>query len=213
MRAIDYIIFDINGWSLLEVKKTEKRWMSKSNTDQLSITLFEQRPDFAADLDDILTLHQQTLESVQPFNGEITEIRTDKLDDIPSFRVVIKIPQQQGGYVYIGSYTLPFQQSSYAIKVQCAEVQNIGQREAITLQKLIEHKKIDLDLNSPTFSANSITPEMEALISKTSDSPSLDIQLPTHPLSRARRTLDHIQKTIQLNSMLKKREPFKFEST
>lgn len=211
MRPIDYIIFDITGWNLLEVKKLEKRWMSKSNSDQLSVNLFEERPDFAADLSDIPALKQQTLDSIKQFNGEVAEIRSDTLDEIPAFRVIIKIPQKQGGYTYIGSYTLPFQESSYAIKVQCAEMQNIGQRESTALHQLISSKTLDLDITSSAFSANSITPEMEALISKTSDSTALDVQLPYHPLTRARNTLDHIQQTIELNPILKKRTPFKFE--
>jgi len=211
MRPIDYIIFDISGWNLLEVKKLEKRWMSKTNNDQLSINLFTERPDFNANLSDIEVLRQQTLDSIRQYSGEVAEIRTVELDDIPALCLIIKIPQPQGGYVYIGTYTLAFQQSSYVIKVQCAETQHIGQRETFALQQLITSGQLELDIGSPSFSPDSITPEMEALISQTSDSTRFDSQFPQHPLSRTRLILNHIYKTIQLNVALKKLELFQHE--
>jgi len=211
MRPIDYIIFDISGWDLLEVKKLEKRWMNKATNDLLSINLFEARPDFKADLSELDILHEQTLDSVRQFSGEIAEIRRDVLDEVPGFRVIIKIPQAEGGYTYIGSYTLPFQESSYVMKVQARETKQIGQREAFALQQLIHSGAIDLDLNSPTFSPDSITPEMEALISRTSDSVDLDQQFPQHPLSRTRHALNRIHQTIELNAELKKLEPFQYK--
>ncbi len=212
MRTIDYVTFDITAWDLLEVKKIEKRWKHQKFQDFLSINLFMGRPDFASNLSDIPTLRKQSQQAIAPFAGIIVDIGTELIKEIQVFRQIIKIPLASQGFSYIGSYTIPFQRMSYVIKVQCTELDTIGQREAFALQHLLEAGDIKLDLQDPNFNPSSITPEMEALISTTSDSTQLDMKFSRHPLSRTRHYLQNIQKTIELDTSLQSAKPFKFYS-
>ena len=148
---------------------------------------------------------------------------TVELDGCRAVRTVFKAARDGGGrgITYIGSITLPFRDFSYVIKIQCPEVGITGVREsAIMAERLsrglvqvkqealgkvhlrrswdLEGWLVDLDDQSAPLS----------LRRNVSEDPIYDSRFPDHPLSRARRFLERVQRTIRIGDDIRSAPTF-----
>lgn len=211
MPTIHSVTFATGGWKPFEFWKFQKSWRNEPYKEILSITFFEERPDFVANLTDIDALREQSEESIAAFRGEITEIAHEIIADVPMLRQIIKLPRLDHGhgYIYIGTYTLPFQELSYVIKVECPEIGATGLRESTALSDLVRTGKVDMRDVEGKVRTNDIPPEIRKRVSQATDHPKLDAQFPDHPLTRLRNHLATIRASIELDDSLKSMQPFK----
>ena len=210
MASIHSVTFDINNWQLLEVKQYQKRWSNPQYQEILSLTFFPQPPDFKADLSDIDALRQQSEEAIQPYDGEITEISSEVIENVPMLRQIIKVPLNNdgSGRVYIGTYAIPFQKYSYVIKIQCPEIGVTGLRESMATSELMREGKLELGEPNADGTPSQLPEQIQKLISQTTDDEKFDSLFPNHPLTRLRRHLITFKNSIKLDETLHNAEPF-----
>ena len=118
--------------------------------------------------------------------GNVVETGIEKVADLSVIRIIGKAPQTPTGMTYVGSYTVPFRDFSYVVKIQCEERGVTGIREAVLFDKGLASGELKLD-ESGAVSGN-FAPE-DAIH---------DEAFPGHPLSRCRKGLRTIASSLHL---------------
>ena len=119
--------------------------------------------------------------------AEMVECRVEAVAGARAVMVFMKAPQQPHGRLYQGSYTVPFRDFSFVVKVQCPEHGTTGVREAILFDLRMqagEQPRLD---GGPPFAGWD------------PDAAEHDARFPTHPLSRARRLLEHVRRRTTID--------------
>ena len=104
---------------------------------------------------------------------------------VPAVRFLFKIPKQPSGMVYVGSFTLPFRDFSFVIKVQAEEHGVTGVREAMLVERLLASGAAT---PATIFDSPAWNPDAEAF----------DAEFPDHPVSRVRRVLDRVAHSLTI---------------
>src|SRR5262249_19785129 len=132
---------------------------------------------------------------IQSAGAEMLECLLEPVAGCSTIRLLMKAPQSPGGFFYQGVLTLPFRDFSYVVKIQRREHGTTGTREAILLDKRLAkgEKPSPAGLPFPDWNP---------------DSAEHDAQFPDHPVSRARRLLQHVAKTATLDGAIAKMPPF-----
>lgn len=211
MATIHSITFSTANWKPFEFWKFQMTWHNEKYKEILSITKFDDPPDFVADLSDVEKIRQQTQEAINAFQGEISEIQQEMIDHVPMLRQIIKLPNLDHGHghIYIGTFTIPFQDFSYVIKVECPEIRTTGLRESAALDDLFNRDQIKLSDIEGKIRTNEIPTEIRQLVSRTTDDPKFDSQFPSHPLTRLRKHMITTRNSMELDGSLKQAKPFK----
>lgn len=137
--------------------------------------------------------------SISEANGGIVEVSLLEVNNIPSVKTIFKIPQPESGMTYIASVTIPFENCSFVIKIQAAEVGTTGIRDALVLNKMLMNGEVTVgedhlenwfeDPYNPNFKKGT-------LMNK-SEQEKYDSEFPDHPLSVARKAVtDVIRQTV-----------------
>ena len=124
------------------------------------------------------------------------EAGIESVAEIPAVRAIGKMAQETTGMAYVGSYTFPFRDFSYVIKIQCEEQGMTGIRETILFDKLISKGEITLD-DSGNIVGEFLT-----------DNAIYDDEFPDHPLSRCRRGLHLIKSSITVTEQVRQHPLF-----
>lgn len=123
---------------------------------------------------------------------QMVECRLLTLDGVRSVWLVGKERSKEtGGATYLGSYTIPFRDFSFVIKVQCAESGVTGLREAVLVDEGLLKKTGKMD-------GNRFVPEGWSF-----DDEQFDNRFPLHPLTRVRQELRLIADSIRIEPRLK----------
>ena len=123
--------------------------------------------------------------------GEVVETGIEKVADLPVVQIIGKVPQAPTGMTYVGSYTIPFRDFSYVVKVQCEERGTTGIREAILFEKGRASGELELD------DSGTLTGDWDP------DNAVYDADFPDHPLSRCRRGLQMIASSMSLSDEIR----------
>ncbi len=120
--------------------------------------------------------------------------------DLSVVRTIGKILQTPTGMTYVGSYTIPFRDSSYVIKIQCEERGTTGIREAILVDRGL--KSGDITIGDSGNIVGDFAPDDEVY----------DKDFPDHPLSRCRRGLCMISSSLSVAEDVKRLPRFDLPS-
>lgn len=213
MASINSIRFSTEGWQLREESSGQRVWLNPDLREVLSLHYFAVHPDLVANLSDLEILRQHAIESIEPRNGELVEIATEKLGNVEALYQIMKYPiyEDGRGRVYLAAFTLPFQMFSFVIKVQCQELGTTGVREAFILSRLMNEGEIDVSKLKPDEEGK-LPEDMRLLISKITDEVAYDMQFPNHPLSRVRSHIRQIRATIQIDEDVQNARAFNIQS-
>ena len=96
-----------------------------------------------------------------------------------------------------------FQNFSYVLKIESPELGITGIRDACVFSK-------DGQLLAGWLDDPYDPTERGPMTRNISERPEYDSRFPDHPLSRARRVLDHLQRTITIDSFVKRQPKFSF---
>ena len=118
--------------------------------------------------------------------GEVVETGIEKVASLSVVRIIGKVPQTPTGNTYVESYTVPFRDFSYVVKIQCEERGITRVRETVLLAKGLASGELEVDDSGTTI--GNWAPE-DAIY---------DDDFPDHPLSRCRRSLQMIASSISL---------------
>ena len=140
--------------------------------DGIGLYYFALPPDLPKDQPTIEAFCAEYRELMQ---GEVVEAGIDTIAGLSVFRIIGKVPQDPTGISYVGSYTVPFRDFSYVVKIQCEERGMTGTREAVLIDKGLASGALELD-DSGALSGD-----------WNPDDAIYDVDFPDHPLSRCRR--------------------------
>lgn len=191
----DSVIFDTSRYEYQGVHDGAKVWHTEDGYG-LGIFHFLCKPDIPNGLSNVSQLQESYAGRL---NGQfkIVECLVQPLDGIPSVRLILRgTDPQTNGSVYVGSFTIPFREFSYVIKMQAAERGTTGMREALLVAQA---------LNNGTGSVQDgkFVPHGWSV-----DDAHFDSLVPKHPLSRLREELRAIAKSLRINENVKKAASF-----
>jgi hypothetical protein len=130
-------------------------------------------------------------------NQRLVECRSQSLDGVSGIWLIICETQSGSPMTYLGSLTLPFEDCSFVLKIQCQEQGITGAREAVVLDAALK-----------TGQAQIIDGKVR-LRGASFESPEFDLLIPTHPLSRVRAELWKIAGSLRIDrKALAKKKPF-----
>jgi hypothetical protein len=113
--------------------------------------------------------------------------------------------------VYLGALTLPFCDFSYVVKAQCAESGTTGMRDAAVFAIMMQKGEISFDQNGTpdNWMRDPYDPAVSLpYMRNPSEDPAYDADFPSHPLSRARVLLQHLERTLQVAPEVKSQAKF-----
>jgi hypothetical protein len=161
--------------------------------DSIRLMRFDLPPDLPAGLDTVEALTGFYREVMAPSGTRLVELAIVKVDGFRAIRLIGKAPTQPSGMHYAGSLTIPFADRSFVVKVDCSEGPLTGVREAVLLDRFLA---AGMDIDDLLAGACNY------------DAPEHDAAFPDHPVSRARRLLAEIERTLRFAPPLRRVAPF-----
>lgn len=210
---VDSIRFDTAGFTFQREGDNTRVWLTPDG-DPVGLFHFAIKPDIPAALDSIDALRAFSRSATAAAGGAIIEVETVSVDRSLALRQIIKVPQQPHGMTYVGSILLPFRDFSFVIKVHGQERGTTGVRDAVVLDESFGDGRVQVDAESKTLRGwmqDPYDPAVHDGFSRNlAESAEYDARFPNHPLSRLRRTLAHLQRTIQVGDDVRRSPPFVF---
>jgi len=186
-------------------------WLTPQG-DNLRLFHFPIPPDIEADLHDVGSVRACYRRVAREDGFGVVEVDTGVVNDCSVVRTIFKVAQGRTGRTYLGALTFPFRDFSYVFKVESQELGMTGLREAVVLAMLIDIGEVSIDTGSNQLTGWRDDPydsnEAGPLTRNVSERPEYDSRFPNHPLSRARRVLDHLQSTVTVDNSIKQRPTF-----
>ena len=182
--------------------------------DDLSINLFDYPPDITAKNDTEFELQNNYRKLAYESGGAIIEVKKVKLGSFDTIKVIMKMPKKPSGMNYIGSYTIPFKNFSYVVKVQCSEQGITGIRDTVVFEMMIRNGTVKINDEKGILEGWMSDPYDDSIhlpfMMNLSESEEFDNMFPKHPLSRVRKYLKHIEETIKIDESLLKEPKFEY---
>ncbi|BCM92176.1 hypothetical protein IAD21_04055 [Abditibacteriota bacterium] len=192
---LDLISLDTNTWQFdgEDVEQMSRQWIT-SDLDIVSLNFFPVTPNLPAtgNKSDFVSFINELLLEV---NGRLVELKIRPFAGIHAVYQIVKfpIPNREHGMVYIGSWTLPYKDMSYVIKTQCEEQGMTGMRESLLFAQdragSAGHRVEDGKLVMPDWNP---------------DAEEFDAEFPSHPISRLRHVMKHLELTTTISENLSK---------
>lgn len=180
--------------------------------DVLGLFYYPIKPDIGAALNDVEGLRKFYRQGAREAGLGIIEIERVIVDSCPVVRTLFKVSQEPAGRTYLGALTIPFQDFSYVLKVECPEQGVTGMRDTIVSMQLMASGTSELDAKTGTMTGWLDDPydsqEAGPMTRNKSERIEYDAQFPDHPLSRARWVLDHLERTVRIADEVKRMPSF-----
>jgi hypothetical protein len=176
--SLDSVQFDTTEYEYRgEPQAGRQRVWFTAEGDGVGVYLFTLPPDLPR-VDSVDGLRSN-------YGTGVVEIGVLRVCGLPTVQLLSKHPQQPSGMAYVGALTIPFEEFSFVIKVQCGERGTTGLREAVFLDRRLAAGE------RPVMKDD----RME-LPGWNPDAAEHDVMFPAHPISRARRVLEHLRRTL-----------------
>lgn len=168
--------------------------------DLLSINFYPAIPDIPVDVSDVQALRSCYRSVSESYELALLEVETAEFSGVPAIRTLLKARLDPTGFGFIGSFTLPFADHSYVIKVQSLEEGITGVREAAVLMMSGFSPEVDEKTGKMIgWEQDPYDPGYQgAFMSNRADHPRYDAQFPDHPLSKARGYLNELAGQLRL---------------
>ena len=209
MTPFELISFDEAGFKMIGDEGNRRYWESAGG-DGISLFYFGIPPDIPVPLSEIDALRGWYRNNIAASGKAMIENEVVTIDGVASIRQIIKIPQQPSGITYLGSFTIPFRDRSFVLKVQCEERGMTGMREAVVMDSLFGDGTVTIDDGKLVgWQADPYDPGVQLpLMRNRAEDPAFDAQFPDHPLSRVRKAFAQIEGSLRLHDLLKAQPSF-----
>lgn len=213
MPTLDSIKFDTADFTFIGDEDNARVWHTRDG-DGIGLYYFPLTPDIEADIQSVAEVRSHYRRLTDGSGSGLVECDTLLVHGCRTVRTIIKVPQQPTGMTYLGSLTFPFREFSFVVKVQCMERGITGLRESTILAELLESGKIIIDDDTQAGPIPGWVPDADdpAFVSgftgNRSEEEKYDQRFPTHPLSKVRLLLNHIQTTVQLTDEIRNAPEF-----
>lgn len=202
------IELDPIGWSPSETTATTRSWSNESG-DLLSLHWFQTPPDIGARLGDLAALRAFFRTMVLKNGGGIVSVDVTEVAGVPAVSAVVKVPQEPRGTTYLASLTLPRRDFSFVIKVQCQESVDVGARESALYGRFLVGPAFDPARPLVGWEADPYEPtRRDRVMRNGSEAEEFDAQFPSHPLSRARRALASLTRSLRVRDEIARSPAF-----
>lgn len=206
MDPLDQLGFDHSTFSRLADTDGARHWSTAAG-DPLAVHHCPSRPtlDGAPASIDRLRAHYRGL--AEPKAG-LVEVETPIVDrNVIAIRTILKAAQVPTGRMYVATLTLPFRDFSYVLEVRCEERGWTGIREATILDRLLKTREVSVDDKTGELRGWADDPYdfscRAPMVRNRSERAEYDAEFDDHPLTRARRTLALLERTLQLSSRVR----------
>lgn len=207
LKDISIPTFDL---SLVRNEAGIQQWMDAARSNSLSLHLYSSSADLPSlkDIDGVRDYYrQQLLKS----GGGIVEVELAPIKGLQAIRTIFKFPMEPKGMAYLGSWTIPFADYAFVVKIQSTEVEATGLRDnAVAVQMTMEGKiSVGDDDSTQGWLYDPYGVELpDAILMNLSEQEMFDEAFPDHPLSRVRFILKAIAAEIELGDPIRKLKPF-----
>ncbi len=188
MPSLDLIRFNSDGYTRDEARRPgQVRVWFTPDGDGVGLYMFGVPPDLprVETADELWAFYARRLE---PSGGKLVENALVTVSDCRAIRIIVKTPQEPSGMLYVGSITIPFRDFSFVLKVQCGEHGMTGLREDVLLDRRFRDGQL------PTVQKGRLD-----LAGWDPDNEDHDAEFPQHPVSRVRRALEGICRSLTID--------------
>lgn len=197
------------GWRKAIDNNSLIQWINPEETIAISVNLFDLKPDIPTitDLEKLKLFYRQ---SISKINGGLIEIDIFKIKNNSVAKTIFKIPQEPSGMTYLASLTIQFENCSYVVKVQCAEIGMTGLRDSVIANKLLVSGELKIGENGyenrfsdpydNTFKSGTLMNKSEQSI--------FDKDFPNHPLTQARIIIEKLRNEMIFKPEIEKLNTF-----
>jgi len=193
------------GWKVLQKNSSVIQWINPEETTAISVNFFNRPPDIPTikDLDLLRATYRKGISSA---NGGLIKVVIGKIKDIPVAKTIFKIPEEPSGMSYLASLTIPFEDCSFVIKVQCVEAGSTGMRDAVIATTLMASGELTIGENGyENWFSDPYDPDFkDGTLMNKSEQEIYDSQFPNHPLAQARKLIEKIANEVNFKSEIEK---------
>jgi hypothetical protein len=159
-------------------------------------------PDLPVGFGDLQLLQRATALTAARQGATLIEADAVEIGGLAALRQIVKVklPDQPVGQAFLGSFTIPRANCSAVLRVQAAEGQPTGIREAMVLDQVGPEAFFKLHPHVPDIKL--------PLPFHVADDPAYDAQFPSHPLSRVRRVMAQLAQQTGLQPAFSAQPPF-----
>jgi hypothetical protein len=159
-------------------------------------------PDLPVGFGDIAVLQRATTLLAARQGVTVIEAGATQIGGLPALWQInkLKLPNQPSGQAFLGSFTIPRANCSAVLRVQAAEGQPTGVREALVMNQVGPQSY---------FKAHPYAPDFQLpLPFHAADDPAYDAQFPDHALTRVRRVMARLAQQVGLDPTFTAQPPF-----
>jgi hypothetical protein len=191
----DSVTFDVSRYEYQGVRDGAKVWHTADGYG-LGFYFFDKKPDISSGLTSTSQL-RDNYSSLLGAKFRVIDCQVQRLDTIPGVRLIVGgLDPESRAAVYVGSFTVPFRDFSYVIKMQAAERGVTGTREALLVNRALRD-------GTGSIQDGKFVPNGWSF-----DDEKFDSLLPKHPLSRLREELKLIAGSVRMDEKVKRAAPF-----
>ena len=212
MSRIDLLKFDVEKYKLNSSSESEKVFYI-NDYDDLLINYFDSKPDISAKNDTETEIRNSYRNLAINSGGAIIEVSKIRISFYVVIKTIFKFRLSPSGIVYIGSYTIPFENFSYVIKFQCPEIGTAGIRDTTIFELMLKKGIVKFSENKKVLGwmQDPYIKELELpFMMNLSEKEEFDDLFPEHPLTRLRQHMKNFERTIKIDESLKNESPFLF---
>ena len=190
---IKSISFPTFGWVRQKGSQQIRNWYNPERSIGLSINFFDIEPDLPTikNIEPLINTYRNGLKDI----GAIIEVDIIQLKGYKVVKTIFKIPQEPMGMTYVGSFTIPFENCSFVIKVQAKEIGITGIRDNVILTQLMGVGEVNFgDDGLENWFYDPYDSEInEGIRMNKSEEEKYDMDFPDHPLTQVRKMLSKIK--------------------
>ena len=200
--AASPVVFDTAGLTPVD----HLTWAAPEQSYVVGVQLFTLAPDLPARLDDVATLRRELAIHTARSGACLIECHIVTLDGVPALRQLVKmrIPGQQHGLAFAGTYILPKAQCSVVLTAYAIERGTTGLREAAVLERVGFADAFPPNPHAPGVDLRGLG----GLPTNVADGPEHDAAFPGHPLSQVRVAMERIAATTRVHDAFRALPPF-----
>ncbi|WP_027379872.1 hypothetical protein [Chryseobacterium daeguense] len=177
------------GWNKVEDTASRIVWVNPEESALISLNFFDLQPDIPT-VRNLELLKNFYRNSISESNGGLIEVSLLTVNNIPSVKTIFKVPQPESGMTYLASVTIPFENYSFVVKIQAAEVGTTGMRDSVILSQLLASGEVTFGEGIEDWFADPYDPDFkEGTPMNKSEQEKYDAEFPEHPLSIARASI------------------------
>jgi hypothetical protein len=196
--SINSLSFDTAGWVFKEGNSEKRSWVHSNGNAVLFLYFFDMSPDLPSLSEGALGRFYKA-----QAGADSAVLKLDVQESTRLKIIELLIRKKWGrGLLYSGSFTIPFRDFSFLIKVESAETSNTGLREALILDECISSGLVKVrDNGEPEgwtldpFPGNG--GDEKTLSTNLSELEEYDERFPGHPLTLVRKGMKQVRRTLK----------------